>query len=219
MRGSSIKQVSLHFIEGGPLMSNNKRETVALKEWAVTVKALQEGHLILVMRKGGIVEETRDFQLVSKGFYLMPAYEHQKEHLLKEAYQGQIQGTMQGWSPDMPSMKLNAYAEAVEDIEITDQETLDRIRDFHIWTDTFAEERLKWKRTKPLHLLLLRVYRLEEPVELPMQPAYNGCKSWVQLDEGMPQPAMTPVMPDEQFSEQVKLIKQALIGRDISESF
>ncbi|MCM3631187.1 DUF1802 family protein [Paenibacillus glycanilyticus] len=199
-------------------MANKEPEPVALKEWAVTVKALQEGHLMLVMRKGGIIEETRDFQLVSKGFYLMPAYEHQKEHLLKEAYQGQIQGTMQGWTPDMPSIKLHSYAEAVEDIEITDQETLDRIREHHIWTDTFAEERLKWKRTKPLHLLLLRVYRLEEPVELPMQPAYNGCKSWVQLDEGMPQPAMTPVLSDEEFDQQVSIIKQALIGRDISES-
>lgn len=199
-------------------MSNSEREPVALKEWAVTVKALQEGHLILVMRKGGIIEETRDFQLVSKSFYLMPAYEHQKEHLLKEAFQGQIQGTMQGWTPNMPSIKLSAYAEAVEDIEITDQETLDRIRDFHIWTDAFAEERLKWKRTKPLHLLLLRVYRLEEPVELPMQPAYNGCKSWVKLDEGMPQPAMTPVLADEEFERQATLIKQALIGRDFSES-
>lgn len=198
--------------------ANSGRDPVALKEWAVTVKALQEGHLILVMRKGGIIEETRDFQLVSKGFYLMPAYEHQKEHLLKDAYQGQIQGTMHGWTPDMPSIKLGSYAEAVEDIEITDQETLDRLRDYHIWTDTFAEERLKWKRTKPLHLLLLRVYRLEEPVELPMQPAYNGCKSWVRLNEGMPQPAMTPVLSDKEFERRVSLIKQALIGRDISES-
>ncbi|GLX65688.1 DUF1802 family protein [Paenibacillus glycanilyticus] len=192
------------------------REPVALKEWAVTVKALQEGQLMLVMRKGGIIEETRDFQLVSKGFYLMPAFEHQKEHLLKEEYQGQIQGTMQGWTPDMPTIKLGSYAEAVEDIEITDQETLDRIRNYHIWTDAFAEERLKWKRAKPLHLLLLRVYRLEEPVELPMQPAYNGCKSWVKLDEGMPQSVMTPVLSDDEFAKKIKEIKQSLIGSDIS---
>ncbi|MGO4107933.1 DUF1802 family protein [Paenibacillus sp. YAF4_2] len=191
---------------------------VALKEWAVTVKALQEGHLMLVMRKGGIIEETRDFQLVSPGFYLMPAYEHQKEHLLKADYQGQIPGTMEGWTPDMASIKLSSYAEAVEDIEITDQATLDRIREYHIWTDTFAEERLKWKRTKPLHLLLLRVYRLEKPVELPMQPAYNGCKSWVSLNEDIPQPLMTPVLSDKEFEQQVWLIKQALIGRDFSES-
>lgn len=189
---------------------------VALKEWAVTVKALQEGHLMLVMRKGGIIEETRDFQLVSPSFYLMPAYEHQKEHLLKADYQGQIQGTMEGYTPDMASIKLSSYAEAVEDIEITDQETLDRIREYHIWTDTFAEERLKWKRTKPLHLLLLRVYRLEEPIELPMKSTYNGCKSWVQLEEGMPKPVMVPVLSDEQFNHLAAQIKQALIGSDTS---
>lgn len=69
---------------------------VALKEWAVTVKALQEGHLMLVMRKGGIIEETRDFQLVSPSFYLMPAYEHQKEHLLKADYQGRSKERWRG---------------------------------------------------------------------------------------------------------------------------
>ena len=59
-------------------------QPVALKEWAVTIKALTEGKLIMLLRKGGISEETRDFQLVSPAFYLLPAYEHQKPELLKE---------------------------------------------------------------------------------------------------------------------------------------
>ncbi|MFX3631914.1 MAG: DUF1802 family protein [Candidatus Pristimantibacillus sp.] len=194
------------------MVVNIEIHPVALKEWAVTVKALQEGSLMLVMRKGGIIEETRDFQLVSPGFYLMPAYEHQKEHLLKHSYQGQIRGTMEHWSPDMEKMKLESYAEAVEDIEITDQETLDRLREFHIWTDTFAEERLKWKRMQPLHLLLLRVYRLEDAIEIPMRSAYAGCKSWVQLEDGIPTTAMKPVIAEQQFQEQVLQIKRAVAG-------
>ncbi|WP_338555173.1 DUF1802 family protein [Paenibacillus sp. KS-LC4] len=192
-------------------MSNSMtREPVALKEWAVTVNALRDGELIMVLRKGGIEEETRDFQLVSKGFYLMPAYEHQKEHLLKAPYQGRIESIMEGWSPDRDSITLGAYAEATHDIEINDQETLDRLRDFHIWTDKFSEERLKWKRTKPLHLLLLRVYRLAEPAELEMFPAYTGCKSWVKLERDLTHAAMVPVLSDEEFASQVAQIKAAL---------
>lgn len=197
------------------MVANTEIYPVALKEWAVTVKALQEGSLILVMRKGGIIEETRDFQLVSPGFYLMPAYEHQKEHLLKESYQGQIRGLMEQWSPAMETMELESYAEAVEDIEITEQETLDRLREFHIWTDTFAEERLKWKPKKPLHLLLLRVYRIENPVQIPLRPAYTGCKSWVQLEDGMPVTVMKPVLSEQQFQEQVLKIKRAIAGNGI----
>lgn len=187
-------------------------QPVALKEWAVSVKALAEGEQILVMRKGGIVEETRDFQLISESFYLMPAFEHQKKHLLKGGYEAQLDETLKGWSPEMETMKLEAYAEVAEDIEITDQETLTKLRDYHIWTDGFAEERLKWKKTKPLHVLLLRVYKLDEPLEIPMMPAYNGCKSWVRLESGTDGRTigMKPVMDERQFQEQVRLIKDAL---------
>ena len=45
---------------------------------------------------------------------------------------------------------------------------LDRLLDFHMWTADFAEDRLKWKRKDPLHVLILRVYLLKEPMEIPV---------------------------------------------------
>lgn len=194
------------------MTDSSELQPVALKEWAVSVKALAEGEQIIVMRKGGIVEETRDFQLISPSFYLMPAYEHQKKHLLKAGYDEQLEETLKGWSPDMETITLEAYAEVAEDIEITDQETLNKLRDFHIWTDGFAEERLKWKRTKPLHLLIMRVYKLDKPLQLPMMPAYNGCKSWVKLEGNaeMRPASMTPVVDDEKFHSELEQIKAAL---------
>jgi hypothetical protein len=198
-------------MDGGNIMTVlDERLPIALKEWAVSVQALAEGDQIIVMRKGGIIEETRDFQLISHAFYLMPAFEHQKKQLLKEGYAGKLDKTLEGWSADMETIKVESYAEVVEDIEVTDQETLDRLRDFHIWTDTFAEERLRWKKTKPLHILILRVYRLEEPLEIPMRPAYNGCKSWVRLEDEMTVPSLVPVLNEEVFLAQVEQIKRAL---------
>ncbi|HTG69623.1 MAG TPA: DUF1802 family protein [Candidatus Udaeobacter sp.] len=192
------------------MTKENEQQLIALKEWAVSVKALAEGKQIIVMRKGGIIEETRDFQLISPTFYLMPAYEHQKKHLLKEQYEGELDETLADWSPNMETIKLESYAEVVEDIEVTDQETLDRLRDLHIWTDTFAEERLSWKRTKPLHVLVLRVFRLTSPIELPMRSAYNGCKSWVRLEDEFSVPEKAPVLEEEKFQMEVQKIKQAL---------
>ena len=59
---------------------------MALKEWAVTVEALDKGGQILLLRKGGIREEGRDFRVLHPEFLLYPSYEHQKKELLKESY-------------------------------------------------------------------------------------------------------------------------------------
>lgn len=185
---------------------------VAFKEWAVTVESLLKGELIFVMRKGGIVEETRHFSLQSPQFYLMPAYEHQKEHLLKPAYQGRIAATMENWSPQQQHMELQGYAEVVEDILITGPEALHAVRELHIWTDQFAEERLKWKKTQPLHLLVLRVYKLDKSLNTEMQEAYRGCKSWVTINEALPERELIPVLDDEQFADKYNALKTALAG-------
>ncbi|RAV06520.1 DUF1802 family protein [Paenibacillus sp. YN15] len=191
---------------------------IALKEWASAIKALREGKQILVLRKGGIVEETRDFQVESHHFYLYPTYEHQKRELLKEAEQHAVDETLAGWSPDAAEVELTAYADVAEDIEVLDQEQLDRLSGFHIWTDTFAEERLKWKRKNPLHVLLLRVYQLEEPVSVPIRPDYLGCKSWVEIADPMPEVKKTPVLTDEEFARQCDCLKSALAASDAAGS-
>lgn len=185
---------------------------VALKEWAVAVKALREGKQILVMRKGGIVEETRDFQLESPHFYLYPTYEHQKKELMKESHKADIDQTLVGWSLEDTTVPLTVYAEVVEDIQIYNQEQLNRLAPFHIWTDTFAEERLKWKKQNPLHVLLLRAYELEQPLELAISPDYLGCKSWVEITQPLSQVSIKPVLADEEFAEQVQAIKSVLSG-------
>ena len=43
---------------------------VALKEWAVTVRALAQGQQILLLRKGGIHEEGKDFRVIHPEFLL-----------------------------------------------------------------------------------------------------------------------------------------------------
>ncbi|WP_225442733.1 DUF1802 family protein [Paenibacillus lycopersici] len=183
---------------------------IALKEWAVAVKALTDGRQIMVLRKGGIAEETRDFRLKSPRFFLLPAYEHQRAELLKEEYRDELAAVLEGWTPDSPDAEIAAYAEAVDDIEIRDQETVDALANYHIWTDTFTEERLKWKRKQPLHLLLLRVYKLDHPVRLPMQAVYKGCKSWVDLELLPDSAAAKPVLDDGTFARRAEEIRRAI---------
>lgn len=186
------------------------KQPVALKEWAVAVKALLEGKQILIMRKGGIVEETRDFQLESQSFYLYPTYEHQKKELMKEEHQTAIDETLKGWSAEDKDVAIEAYAEVVEDIEILDQEELNRLGQLHIWTDEFAEERLKWKRKNPLHVLLLRAYKLEKPIRIPIREEYIGCKSWIRVDTELPSVHKIAVLDDDAFARQQEAVHSAL---------
>ncbi|WP_314591717.1 DUF1802 family protein [Paenibacillus terrigena] len=191
----------------------NNAQPVALKEWAVAIEALASGKQILLMRKGGIVEETRHFELKSPSFYVYPTYEHQRKELLKEANQSDIDVTLAGWSKDDTTVTLRLYAEVIEDIEIHDQETLNRLRDFHIWTDHFAEERLKWKKKLPLHVLLLRIYKLDPGLSIEIEEEYLGCKSWVNLPTqvtSIERSQLVPVLSDEKFQEQVESIRRAL---------
>ncbi|MGA9172386.1 MAG: DUF1802 family protein [Thermoactinomyces sp.] len=183
---------------------------IALKEWAVIVEALGEGKQILVMRKGGIAEETRHFEVRSDRFFLYPAYEHQKEELLKPEYKGEIAKTLQSWSPEQKTATIKYFAELYEDIEVMDEEALFRLAPHHIWTNDFAHERLKWKKKLPLHLLLLRVYRLDQPVQIPVRPEYLGCKSWHEVPEELAEYSGEPVMEDQAFLTEVNQIKALL---------
>lgn len=123
----------------------------ALKEWASAIKALETGRQVMVMRKGGIVEETRRFELKSPAFYLYPTYEHQRKELIKSSDHFYVDESLAEWVPEASTIRLTAYAEVTQDLEIRDQEMLDRLLDFHMWTADFAEDRLKveTKRSAP----------------------------------------------------------------------
>ncbi|WP_144027726.1 MULTISPECIES: DUF1802 family protein [Paenibacillus] len=183
----------------------------ALKEWAVAVEALRSGRQILIMRKGGIREETRHFQVQSDSFYLFPTYEHQKKQWIKAEDQPVLDKTLENWSVEDTEVTIRCYAELAEDILVESQEQLDKLAAFHLWTDSFAEERLKWKRTQPLHVMLLRVYELAEPVRLPLLAEYSGCKSWIELNSSrLDGVGRSAVLNDEDFQEAVRNIKSAL---------
>lgn len=179
-------------------MRREMERPIALREWAVAVKALEQGRQVIVLRKGGISEETKEFKLVSPEFYLFPSFEHQRPDLVKPEASEMVHITQAEAAKLSDRVRLTSYAKVVEDIEITNVETLQRLDELHIWTEDYAEERLKWKRTKPLHVLILRVYKLDKPLEIPMRESYGGCKSWHELED-VSTALMTPVLDDSEF--------------------
>jgi len=184
---------------------------IGLREWAVAVKALEEGRQVIVLRKGGISEETKEFRLKSPSFYLFPSFEHQRPNLVKPEASEMVSLTQAEAAEYTDQVRLTSYAEVVEDIEVTDAETLQRLDQLHIWTEDYAEERLKWKKTKPLHVLILRVYKLEKPHLIPMIDSYGGCKSWLEL-EAISTVQMKPVLDNEEFERQANAVRNQIKG-------
>lgn len=184
---------------------------VALKEWASVIRVLAEGGQILVLRKGGIAEETRRFELKSQAFYLYPTYEHQRPHLVKPAYQAGVEKSLAEFVPDAPTVELTVYAEAVHDLEVHSLEQLEKLYPYHMWSEGLAAERLRWKAKEPLHVLLLRVYELEQPVQVEILPEYSGCRSWIELVPPPPAVNRRPVLSDEAFAGICGQIKAALV--------
>src|SRR5688500_2331176 len=59
---------------------------IALKEWSSVIAALDQSHQIFLLRKGGIVEQKRGFEVRHKSFLLYPSFEHQHALSLKAEF-------------------------------------------------------------------------------------------------------------------------------------
>jgi hypothetical protein len=87
-------------------------EEWALKEWAVIVHALLEGEQIVDLRKGGLREDGRHFDVPAKRFWLYPTAEHQRAELLKSAYRHWIE--ISDAAPVGSDIPLHAWADVVD---------------------------------------------------------------------------------------------------------
>ena len=178
----------------------------ALKEWAVTVEALERGETALVIRKGGIREKS--FAVANRRFLLLPGYEHQKPELLKHEYR-EVLEQIPDLTDDGP-LRFTSFAEVRGAYEISEPESLEAIGPHHMWAPEYAESRFKWRPKKPLTVLVLRTYVLPGRVELPYNEAYAGCKSWIELAEPVSTAGARPALDDEAFGRLVSPALEAL---------
>ena len=86
---------------------------------------------------------------------------------------------------------------------------LHRLSNYHIWNDAYIRMRYQYKPKIPLHLLLVRAYRMQQ-VCVENRPSYKGCKSWVELESEVDIKNIEKVLTDKEF-EQKCLEIQALL--------
>ncbi len=181
--------------------------TTALKEWSVAVDALANGETILLLRKGGIKEDSGKFSAEAEKVVLFPTFEHQRPELLKPDYQAAVDPVEKGWHPKVITLK--AWAQITNIFLTDDADKVAALTPFHIWQTNLAQERLKWKPKQPLYVMTLRAYRFPKPVVLPWREAYGGCQSWVPIDEGVKANGVEAIAQAD-YRAQVSAIEQVL---------
>jgi len=151
----------------------------AFKEWAVICRALAEGRQRVILRKGGIVEPGGQFELAHREFLLMPTFLHQSaESLVPEA-----RDLLVDIDADRPldgTVVFRHRARVLDAVRIESLDGLDRFRGQHVWADHVVAERFhRWR--DELHVLTVEVTALPEPLVVPWQESFGGCKSWVDV--------------------------------------
>jgi len=187
---------------------------IALKEWAVTVRALAEGEQLITLRKGGIREPDKHFEIEHDQFFLYPTFDHQRHDLVRDSHRPELTRALEEgvWSDGEPPpnallnggvaqpdrVRIRAWAEVAASYLVTDPRCIAELAPYYVWTTDYAEKRLRWKRRHPLHVILLRTYRIPRPVTVKVRPEYHGCHSWIELHRDLPFEG-TPVLSDEEF--------------------
>lgn len=158
---------------------------LALKEWSIICKALEDGNQTILLRKGGILEYKKGFEIRQKSFLLFPTLEHQAEEYLQSKYLQTYDLLLRGNKSEYIQNKANtvlvqARIEAIQ--EFHDHEMLPKLEKYHIWNEKYVNMRMNYNPKKPMNALLLRIYKLPQPISIDVKPEWAGCKSWIDID-------------------------------------
>ncbi len=154
--------------------------TLAFKEWSYIVTALGKGKQSIILRKGGISEEGGDFELKGKEFLLFPTLYHQAEQMVKPQ-----------WLPFLKSetyheqeglLRIKYYAKVVDSKVLTDWEQVKKLDNFHAWKEEVVKARFtRWGNS--IQLLVVQVFELGAAQDIILKTEYDGCKSWIEIEE------------------------------------
>jgi hypothetical protein len=196
---------------------------IAFKEWAVTVRALAEGEQLITLRKGVLRDPGRPFRLAHDRFFLYPTFDNQSGDLVRESHQPELRRALEEgvWTDGEPPLhaftagvpipqpdrvRIRAWAEVAGHFTIADPRCVDALSPFCVWTPSYAERRLGWRRQQPLHVLLLRTYRIPRPVTVKVKDEFAPSQAWVELQRDLPFEG-TPVLSDAEFERASEAIQ------------
>ncbi len=182
---------------------------VAFKEWASIVEVLGKGEQILILRKGGIHEKGKKFDVAHEEFFLFPTFEHQKESDLKPEKSDLLRKVL-GNKPASDKLPVRFYCKVEDSFWISDERKLQALQAFHVWSYECVKARFDWGDEKGLFGIVVRVYSLPQTLLLENLTRYGGCRSWVDLEQPIDISSAKPVLQNPTFDFYKDKIHQIL---------
>ncbi|MEY2533272.1 MAG: hypothetical protein QOF29_1182, partial [bacterium] len=148
-------------------------------------------------------------------FFLYPTFDHQRNDLVRESHHPELRRALEegvwadgeppawaltadGGIPQPDRVRIRAWAEVAGAWTVTDRRAVEALSPYYVWTADYAEKRLNWRRRHPLHVVLLRTYRIPRPVTVKVRDDFGGCRSFLEISRDLPFEG-TPVLSDEEF--------------------
>ena len=157
---------------------------LALKEWSIVCRALEEGKQSVLLRKGGILEYKEGFEISQKIFLVYPTLEHQSKEYLQQDYLQEFELLLEkndlNCEDKTNTITILAQIEGIH--EFNDESKLSKLEKYHIWNEKYVNMRMSYNPKKPMNALLLRIYKLPEPISVKVNPEWAGCKSWINIE-------------------------------------
>ena len=150
---------------------------------------------MILLRKGGILEAIGGFELEHPQFFLFPTYLHQNAQMLKEPERKRLVSLTE----EPAQIRLSSAATVTDILRLRDRAQMDRLDAQQIWTAPLIDMRFSYRPQNPLYLLLVRVYRLLEPITIENTAEYAGCKSWVPLEAPLSTAGARGVIDDSMY--------------------
>ena len=99
-------------------------------------------------------------------------------------------------------------------------EQVARLDDVHFWNEEIVRERFDYKERPGmeagLHLLIVRVSRINLPHKLAPSPEYEGCKSWIEVPVDWEHDIAAHVVRTEEFATRRSRILAAVATVSVS---
>lgn len=166
----------------------------ALKEWASVIDALGSGAQIVLIRKGGLADQS--FGVEAQRFYLFPTNYH-------DAGGGELALSAAKGPSHVP---ITHWAEVVKTWQIRDAAMLPRLESLTILDSAAIETRYRFRPDQAINVIAVRAYRLPSPANVVMKPEYSGCRSWVSIDEEIDIDGSVAALRDDALDAQINAI-------------
>jgi hypothetical protein len=162
----------------------------ALKEWQSVIAALGRGEQVILIRKGGIADAA--FGLEANRFYLFPTNFHE--------------GGGQVPSPVL----ITHWCEVIRTWQVRDLDTLLRLEPLVIFDHATLEKRYHFRPDQAIYVIAVRTYELRTPANVAMKEAYDGCRSWISVEEEIDVDGSRPILSDAELQARIETVDALL---------